>query len=43
MLGDTVWADAAAFDEPSYAGVGWFFVRAPDGNLYVFQQAPDSR
>lgn len=42
MLGDTVWADAS-FDEPSHAGVGWFFVRAPDGNVYVFQQAPDSR
>jgi len=40
ILGDTVWADAA-FDNPSYAGVGWFFVRAPDGNVYVFQQAPD--
>jgi hypothetical protein len=24
-----------------FLGVAWFFVRAPDGNIYVFQQAPD--
>lgn len=39
ILGETVQADAA-FGEPSYAGVGWFFVRAPDENVYVFQRAP---
>jgi hypothetical protein len=30
-----------AFENPDYSGVAWFFVRAPDGNIYVFQQAPD--
>jgi len=40
ILGETVWADVA-FDKPEYAGVGWFFVRGPDGNIYVFQQVPD--
>jgi catechol 2,3-dioxygenase-like lactoylglutathione lyase family enzyme len=40
ILGETIWAEEA-FGNPSYAGVGWFFVRAPDGNVYVFQQAPD--
>lgn len=40
ILGETIRADEA-FDNPGYAGVGWFFVRGPDGNVYVFQQAPD--
>ena len=40
ILGETIWADKA-FDNPDYSGVAWFFVRAPDGNIYVFQQAPD--
>jgi hypothetical protein len=30
-----------AFENPDYSGVAWFFVRAPDGNIYLFQQAPD--
>ena len=40
ILGETVWA-AEAFDKPEYAGVGWFFVRGPDANVYVFQQTVD--
>ena len=42
VLGETVCA-AEAFGKPEYAGVGWFFVRGPDGNVYVFQQTPDSK
>lgn len=41
ILGETIWA-AQAFENPDYAGIAWFFVRAPDGNIYAFQQAPDS-
>jgi catechol 2,3-dioxygenase-like lactoylglutathione lyase family enzyme len=40
ILGETVWAEQA-FGNPDYAGMGWFFVRAPDGNVYVFQQIRD--
>jgi catechol 2,3-dioxygenase-like lactoylglutathione lyase family enzyme len=40
ILGETVWADKA-FGNPDNAGVAWFFVRGPDGNVYVFQQMPD--
>ena len=40
ILGETIWADKA-FGNPEYAGVAWFFVRAPDDNVYVFQQVPD--
>ena len=39
-VAETVWADVA-FDNPAYAGVGWFFARGPDGNVYVFQQVAD--
>jgi len=39
ILGETIWADRA-FENPDYSGVAWFFVRAPDGNIYVFQQVP---
>lgn len=39
-LDEIVWA-AEAFDNPALGGFGWFFFRAPDGNLYVIQQAPD--
>ena len=42
IIGETVWA-AEAFGKPEYAGVGWFFVRGPDGNVYVFQQTLDSQ
>jgi len=30
---DIVWA-AEAFDSPSLEGFGWFFVHAPDGDVY---------
>ena len=38
ILGETVWAEQA-FGNPDYGGIGWFFVRAPDGMIYAFQQA----
>jgi catechol 2,3-dioxygenase-like lactoylglutathione lyase family enzyme len=38
--GEIVWAEKA-FQTPAYEGFGWFFVRAPDGNVYCIQQAPD--
>ncbi len=37
---DVVWANEA-FSSPSFQGYGWFFVSAPDGNVYVIQQAPE--
>src|SRR5215471_19148802 len=37
IVGETVWAEEA-FSNPNYAGTGWFFVRGPDRNVYVFQQ-----
>ena len=40
VLGDLVWA-AEAFGKPAYEGIGWFFLRAPDGNTYVIEQLPD--
>ena len=32
LLGDIFWAAE---------GFGWFFLRAPDGNLYCIEQAPE--
>ena len=40
LIGDVVWA-SELFDDPNMEGFGWFFFRAPDGNVYVIQQ--DSR
>ena len=40
ILGETIWAEKA-FGNPDYSHLAWFFVRAPDGNIYVFQQVPD--
>ena len=40
ILGETIWADKA-FGNPDVSGFAGFFVRAPDGNIYVFQQVPD--
>ncbi len=40
IIGETIWAEQA-FSNPSFAGVGWFFARGPDGNIYVFQQVAD--
>jgi hypothetical protein len=40
LVGEPVWA-AEAFDNPAYGEFAWFFVRAPDGRVYVFEQVPD--
>ena len=37
MVSEVIWA-AEAFDNPAFTGFGWFFFRAPDGNVYVLQQ-----
>jgi catechol 2,3-dioxygenase-like lactoylglutathione lyase family enzyme len=37
IVADAVWADDA-FGDPEYAGFGWLFFRAPDGNVYALQQ-----
>jgi catechol 2,3-dioxygenase-like lactoylglutathione lyase family enzyme len=38
LIGGLVWA-SELFDDPNMEGFGWFFFRAPDGNVYVMQQA----
>jgi hypothetical protein len=40
VLGEMIWADKE-FGDPAYSGVAGFFVRAPDGTIYVFQQGRD--
>jgi catechol 2,3-dioxygenase-like lactoylglutathione lyase family enzyme len=40
LVGEIVWA-AELFESPGMEGFGWFFFRAPDGNIYVMQE--DSR
>jgi catechol 2,3-dioxygenase-like lactoylglutathione lyase family enzyme len=40
VIGDVVWA-AEAFAEPEMEGLGWFFLRAPDGRVYVIEQSVD--
>jgi catechol 2,3-dioxygenase-like lactoylglutathione lyase family enzyme len=40
LVGEPVWA-AEAFDDPALEGFAWFFVRAPDGRIYVIEQVPD--
>jgi catechol 2,3-dioxygenase-like lactoylglutathione lyase family enzyme len=40
LIGELVWA-SELFDNPIMEGFGWFFLRGPDGNVYVMQQ--DSR
>jgi catechol 2,3-dioxygenase-like lactoylglutathione lyase family enzyme len=37
LIGELVWA-ADLFGSPGFEGYGWFFFRAPDGNIYVLQQ-----
>lgn len=37
MVSDVIWA-AEAFGNPAFEGFGWFFFRAPDGNVYLLQQ-----
>lgn len=40
LVGEPVWA-AEAFGDPTLEGFAWFFVRAPDGRVYVIEQVPD--
>jgi hypothetical protein len=40
LVNDVIWA-AEAFGDPRHEGFGWFFVRAPDGRVYVIEQVPD--
>jgi catechol 2,3-dioxygenase-like lactoylglutathione lyase family enzyme len=40
LLSDLIWATEIS-GNPSDAGSGWFFLRAPDGNIYVIEQTPD--
>jgi catechol 2,3-dioxygenase-like lactoylglutathione lyase family enzyme len=37
MVSDVIWA-SDVFANPALNGFGWFFFRAPDGNVYVLQQ-----
>lgn len=37
MISDVTWA-SDVFGNPAFEGFGWFFFRAPDGNVYVLQQ-----
>ena len=40
LVNEPVWA-AEAFDNPAFGEWAWFWVRAPDGRIYVLQQIPD--
>jgi catechol 2,3-dioxygenase-like lactoylglutathione lyase family enzyme len=40
VVNEVVWA-AEAFDNPGYGELAWFWVRAPDGRVYVIEQVPD--
>ena len=42
FVSDVIWA-AEAFADPAFEGFGWFFFRAPDGNVYVLQQERSPR
>lgn len=37
MVSDVIWA-SELFGGDAYDGFGWFFFRAPDGNVYLLQQ-----
>jgi catechol 2,3-dioxygenase-like lactoylglutathione lyase family enzyme len=39
-VSNIVWA-AEAFDSPSLEDFGWFFLHAPDGNVYVIEGGPE--
>jgi hypothetical protein len=42
LIGNLAWA-AEKFDDPMLEGFGWFFFRAPDGNVYAIEQTePES-
>ena len=32
---------AEVFGEPAMQGLGWFFLRAPDGRVYAIEQSVD--
>jgi hypothetical protein len=40
LVGDVIWA-AEAFEAPAMKGVGWFWLRAPDGRIYAVEQSVD--
>jgi catechol 2,3-dioxygenase-like lactoylglutathione lyase family enzyme len=40
VVGELVRA-AEQFGNPALADFGWFFVRAPDGRIFVIEQVPD--
>ena len=40
LVNEPVWA-AEAFNDPTLDGFAWFWVRAPDGRIYVIEQVPD--
>ena len=39
-VNEPVWA-AEAFADPGLGEFAWFWVRAPDGRIYVIEQVPD--
>ncbi len=40
LVNEPVWA-AEAFGDPGLGELAWFWVRAPDGRVYVIEQVPD--
>jgi catechol 2,3-dioxygenase-like lactoylglutathione lyase family enzyme len=40
LVNEPVWA-AEAFGNPDFGDFAWFWVRAPDGRIYVIEQVPD--
>jgi catechol 2,3-dioxygenase-like lactoylglutathione lyase family enzyme len=40
IVNEPVWA-AEAFADPDLGELAWFWVRAPDGHIYVIEQVPD--
>jgi catechol 2,3-dioxygenase-like lactoylglutathione lyase family enzyme len=40
LVNEPVWA-AEAFDNPDLGDFAWFWVRAPDGRIYVIEQVSD--
>jgi len=39
LVNEPVWAEA--FGDPGLGELAWFWVRAPDGRIYVIEQVPD--
>ena len=40
LVNELVWA-AEAFEDPALGELAWFWVRAPDGRIFVIEQVPD--